>query len=244
MEPSLQFFVTHLADNALIMSQRLAEWTGHGPALELDIALTNISLDYLGQARNFYQYAAEVKGDGATEDSIAYLRDAHEFRNHLLVELPNGDWGQTVLKILFLSAWQKPLYQQLSNCADERIAAVAAKSLKEVSYHLRWSSEWVTRLGTGTAESKARMTNALADLWAYTGELFEQSTYSQGWVDYSQVKNEWHDKIAETFQAAGLNVPEDAFFQKGGISGIHTEHLGYLLAEMQFLQKTYPGNEW
>jgi ring-1,2-phenylacetyl-CoA epoxidase subunit PaaC len=244
MHPNIASFAIHLADDSLIMSQRLSEWTGHGPALELDIALTNIALDYLGQARIFFQYAAMLKGGDATEDSLAYLRDAHEFRNHLLLELPNGDWGQTILKVFLFSAWQKPLLQQLQNCPDQQIAAIAIKTLKEVTYHLRWSSDWVMRLGNGTEESKGRMNNALQELWPYTGELFETPIYSADWVDYGLVKEEWQRKISEIFEAALLSVQKNGFYQKGGINGVHTEHLGYLLAEMQFLQRAYPNSEW
>ncbi len=256
-------YLLHLADDALIMSQRLSEWTGHGPVLEQDIAMTNIALDYLGQARNFYQYAAEIinqskvatgsqaspsggglEGAGATEDSLAMLRLEHEFKNHLLVELPNGDWAQSILKVFFFSTYQKRLMQQLVHCNDEQVRGIAAKSLKEVSYHLRWSREWVIRLGNGTQESHERMLHALEEVWMYTGELFEQPSYHQAWVDYSIIKTAWMEDLEKVFSEATLEIPTVASFQKGGLQGQHTEHLGYILAEMQYLQRVYPNSEW
>src|SRR5690349_17099626 len=158
-----------LADNSVILGHRNSEWTGHGPILEQDIALSNISLDLIGQARNFYQYAAELMGNGATEDSLAYMRDANEFKNFLLVEQPNGDWGKTILRQFLFSAWQYPFFQQLKE--DDQLRAIAEKSLKEITYHLRWSSEWVIRLGQGTEESHRRMAAAVQDLWPYTKQL-------------------------------------------------------------------------
>ncbi len=245
----LSHYLLHLADDALIMSQRLSEWTGHGPVLEQDIALTNIALDYLGQARNFYQYAAVLTGAEATEDSLAMLRLEHEFKNHLLVELPNGDWGQTVLKVFFFSAYQKLLMQQLVNCPDEQVRGIAEKSLKEVSYHLRWSREWVLRLGDGTAESHERMRQALDQVWMYTGELFEQPDYQQGWVDYNAIKTAWMETMWQTLEEAAIANSTGggrlaAGFQTGGLKGQHTEHLGYILAEMQYLQRAYPNSTW
>jgi len=235
-------YILQLADSSLIMGHRLSEWTGHGPALEQDIAITNISLDLIGQARNFYQYAAELKGDGATEDSLAYLRDANEYKNVLLVELPNGDWAQTVLKIFFFSAYQYFLYKELITLTDKRISAIAEKSVKEVSYHLRWSGEWVIRLGDGTDESHQRMMNALDELWNYTGEFFMTSGYEL--IDAGLLKGDWNKKVSEIFTEATLSIPSNSMMHKGGKEGIHTEHLGHILAEMQFLQRAYPGCEW
>lgn len=242
-------YILHLADDALIMSQRLSEWTGHGPVLEQDIALTNIALDFLGQSRMWYQYAASMMGDGATEDSLAMLRLEHEFKNHLLVELPNAipagrDWAFTVCKVFFFSAYQHALMQQLQHCADVAVRGIAAKSLKEVTYHLRWSREWILRLGDGTAESHQRMQQALTACWPFTGELFEVPTYAQGWVDYAAIKTEWMNEVLHTTTTATLDVPTTAAFQTGGLHGRHTEHLGYLLAEMQYLQRAYPNSEW
>lgn len=238
-------FATHLADNALIMGQRLGEWCGHGPILEQDIALSNIALDYVGQARNFYQYAAELIGGDATEDSLAYFRNDREFKNNLLVELPNGDWAQTILKEFFFSAYQFYLYRQLKEGRDERIAAIAEKSLKEVTYHLKWSSEWVIRLGDGTEESKNRIEKAVDELWMFTGELFEVAEYEKGFVDHEAIKAKWNERVTAVFEEATLTVPETkTWHQAGGKNGIHTEHLGYLLAEMQVLPRTYPDATW
>ncbi len=247
---SLINYTLHLADNALIMGHRNSEWCGHGPVLEQDIALSNIALDHIGQARNFYQYAATLQNNGATEDSLAFLRDAIDFKNCLLVELPNGDWAQTVLRLFFFSTYQYYLYQQLQNSNDPQLAAIAEKSLKEVTYHLRWSSEWVIRLGDGTDESKERMMDALENTWSYTGEMFEaceyetEAAFAGFGVDLIKLRNEWDEKIASVLFEATLPIHEDVWMQSGGKNGIHTEHLGFILAEMQFLQRAYPGAEW
>jgi ring-1,2-phenylacetyl-CoA epoxidase subunit PaaC len=243
-------YTLHLADNSLILSQRNAEWCGHGPVLEQDIAITNISLDLIGQARNFYQYAATLVGDGATEDSLAYLRKEREFKNCLLVEQPNGDWGQTILRQFFFSQYQYLLYQQLQSSKDENLAAIAAKALNEVVYHVRWSSEWVIRLGDGTEESHQHMLKAVDELWRYTGEMFEAASYEQrasneGFgVDVSELKEAWMNKVKEVFSEATLPIPDKTFMQTGGKEGKHTEHLGYILTELQYMQRTYPGCEW
>jgi ring-1,2-phenylacetyl-CoA epoxidase subunit PaaC len=253
----LIYYTLHLADNALIFGHKNSEWTGHGPVLEQDIAISNISLDLIGQARNFYQYAAQLvnqsardPANSATEDTLAYLRDARDFKNCLLAEQPNGDWAKTILRQFFFSAYQFYLYQQLQNCKDETLAAIAEKSWKEVTYHLRWSSEWVIRLGDGTVESHERMIHAIDDLWTFTGELFEASDYEllvlgQGFgVDISLLKSEWMKKVKYVFEEATLSIPANKWMQSGGKAGMHTEHLGYILAEMQFMQRAYPGSEW
>ncbi len=250
-------FTIYLADSSLIMGHRLSEWTGHGPMLEQDIAISNIALDLIGQARNFYQYAATIaNASGAdkkniTEDDLAYLRDAGEFKNLLITELPNGDWAKTILKVFFFSTWQFYFYQKLIYSADKQLSAIAEKSLKEVTYHVRWSSEWVIRLGDGTAESKKRIEDALEDLWPYMGEMFETTDYENEaaqmrvGINVSDIKADWIDKIKAVSDEAGITVPADgAWMQTGGKKGVHTEHLGYLLAEMQFLQRAYPGCEW
>ena len=242
---SLINYTTHLADNALIMGQRLSEWCGHGPILEQDIALSNIALDYVGQARNFYQYAAELIGGDTTEDSLAYFRNDRDYKNNLLVELPNGDWAQTVLKEFLFSTYQFYLYQQLRQSKDERIAAIAEKSLKEVTYHLKWSSEWVIRLGDGTEESRSRIEKAIDEIWMFTGELFEAAEYENEIVDLNSIKEKWNNKIDSVFNEATLSVPENkTWHQTGGKKGVHTEHLGYILAEMQVLPRTYPDATW
>lgn len=238
-------YTLHLADNALIIAQRNAEWCGHGPILEQDIAITNISLDLIGQSRNFYQYAANLIGNGATEDSLAYLRTEREFKNCLLAEQPNGDWAQTVLRQFFCSAYQFLLYEKLQHSNNEQLAAIAAKALKEVTYHQRWSSEWVVRLGDGTAESHQRMLKAIDELWRYTGELFIAADYElEAGFDVSLLKDDWMKKISLVFEEATLPIPEKVFMQTGGKTGTHTEHLGYILAELQYLQRTYPNAEW
>jgi ring-1,2-phenylacetyl-CoA epoxidase subunit PaaC len=244
-----------MADNSLIMGHRLSEWTSHGPMLEQDIAISNIALDLIGQARNFYQYAAEIVNSNKagekniTEDDLAYLRDSGEFKNLLITELPNGDWAKTIGKIFFFSTWQFYFYQKLIYSADKQLAAIAEKSLKEVTYHLRWSSEWIVRLGDGTEESKRRMESAISDLWPYTGEMFvpgefESDTQNSVCANVSNIKNDWLDKVKNVFEEATLQIPGEAWMHSGGKKGIHTEHLGYILAEMQFMQRAYPGLEW
>lgn len=250
MDIFLNNYILHLADNSLILGQRNSEWCGHGPVLEQDIAITNISLDLIGQARNFYQYAATLIGNGETEDSLAYLRKEREFKNCLLVEQPNADWAQTILRQFFFSQYQYLLFQQLQNSNDKQLAAIAEKSLKEVTYHLRWSSEWVIRLGDGTEESHKRMSKAIDELWRYTGEIFEVTSYelrvaSEGIaVDVSKLKETWLNKVKEVFNEATLSIPEKVFMQTGGKNGKHTEHLGYILTELQYMQRAYPNCEW
>ena len=250
MKEYLFKYTLHLADNALILGHRNSEWCGHGPALEQDIAITNISLDLIGQARNFFQYAAQLKGNDASEDSLAYLRDARNFTNCLLTEQENGDWGKTILRQFFMSNYQYVLYEQLQETNNEQIAAISAKALKEVTYHLKWSSEWVIRLGDGTAESQARMLKALNDLWSYTGELFIPAPYEQEAAEKGdaphmpELKAKWLNTLTSVFEEAKLPVPPEGFSQTGGKTGIHTEHLGYILADMQYLQRTYPNSKW
>lgn len=243
-------YVLHLADNNLILTQRNAAWCGHGPILEQDIAITNITLDLIGQARNFYQYAATLIGGDATEDSLAYLRNERSFKNCLLVEQANGDWAQTVTKQFFYSVYQFLLYEQLQKSSDETLAAIAAKSLKEVTYHVTWSSDWVIRLGDGTTESQQRMQQAIDNLWNYTGELFEPAAYENS-LHQQQIapaiatlQPAWLQKVKEVFAEATLTIPENSFVQTGGKNGLHTEQLGYILTELQYLQRTYPGANW
>ncbi|MBL7701429.1 MAG: phenylacetate-CoA oxygenase subunit PaaC [Ferruginibacter sp.] len=250
MKSSLIDYTLHLADSNLILAQRNAEWCGHGPVLEQDIAITNISLDLLGQSRNFYQYAATLIGHEATEDSLAYLRTEREFKNCLLAEQPNGDWAQTVLRQFFFSAYQSLLYEKLQTGNDEQIAAIAAKALKEVAYHQRWSSEWVIRLGDGTEESHDRMLKAMDELWRYTGELFIAADFElQAGFDVALLKEGWMKKVTSVFEEATLPIPPlggggAVFMQTGGKTGVHTEHLGYILTELQYLQRAYPNAQW
>ena len=261
-QPSIDYTL-HLADTTLILSQRNSEWCGHGPILEQDIAITNISLDLIGQARNFYQYAAtlinlqeqsesskapsplERAGGEADEDQLAYLRTEREFKNLLLVEQPNVDWGQTILRQYLFSQFQFLLFHQLQNHTDEQLAAIASKALKETTYHLRWSSEWMIRLGDGTEESHTKMLHAIDELWRYTGELFFPSAYEKACgIHVAALQEEWMQNVIQVFDEATLPVPVNTFTQTGGKEGIHTEHLGYILTELQYLQRTYPGAKW
>lgn len=246
-----------LADSSLIMGQKLSEWNGHGPMLEQDMAMTNIVLDQIGQARLFYQYAAELMNRNgasptpATEDTLAYLRDAGAYKNMLLCELPNGDWGQSILKVFLYSYWQQFLYSQLIYSPFKPLSDIAEKSLKEVSYHNRWSSEWVIRLGDGTDESRRRMQAALDYLWPYTSEMFDPALYEWDAFEnpaddfFKNLHADWHSKVSAILKEATLTIPSpDVYMHTGGKTGLHTEHLGYILAEMQFLQRAYPGLEW
>ncbi len=250
MNTPLVDYLLHLADNALVLGQRNAAWCGHGPVLEQDIAITNISLDLIGQSRNFYQYAAQLSGAGTDEDKLAFLRSEREFKNCLLVELPHGDWAQTILRQFFFSAYQLLLFEKLQHSNDSQVAAIAAKSLKEVTYHLRWSSEWVIRLGDGTEESEKRINKAIGFLWKYTGELFISADYETevaktgAGIDAGVLKPAWDEKVKEIFSEALLQYPAAAWFQTGGKTGTHTEHLGFILAEMQYMQRAYPASEW
>lgn len=237
-------YLLHLADTTNILACRNGEWCGHGPVLEQDIAITNISLDLLGQARMFYQYAAELIGNNATEDSLAYLRGEREYKNLLLVEQPRGDWALTILRQYLFSQFQHLLFQQLEKNTDERIKAIATKALKEIAYHVRWSKEWVIRLGYGTEESHQRMQNAITELWNYTGEMFIAADYENGFVDLSLIQQQWNEKLKTVFEEATLSIPKNIFNQTGGKTGTHTEHLGYILADMQYLQRSIPNAEW
>jgi len=240
-----------LADNALVLGQRLCEWVGKAPALEEDMALSNTGLDLIGQARMWLSYAGEVDASGRTEDQLAFLRDSHDFRNVLLVERPNGDYASTVMRQYLFDGWHLLLLDRLTRSSDERIAAIAEKSRKEVIYHLRRSADLVVRLGDGTPESHRRMQAALDDLWSYTGELFapdavDDVMQAQGIVDsVADLRQPWLNQVARTLSAATLVPPApDVWMHKGGKQGRHTEQLGYLLAEMQFLQRAYPGLKW
>jgi ring-1,2-phenylacetyl-CoA epoxidase subunit PaaC len=239
-----------LADNALILGQRLAEWTGHGPVLEQDIALSNLALDQIGLARMLYQYAAEQKGDGTTEDDLAYLRLEQQYKNILLVEQPNGHWGCTILRQFFYDAWHLPFYQALMQSPDERLAAIAAKTVKEATYHLRFSTDWTVRLGDGTPESHEKMQSALDELWAFIGEMAlpsdaEKALIEAGiWPDSEPLSVNFRQKVADVLSQATLVPPANNWAQTGGKTGRHTEHLGFLLTELQYMQRAYPGMQW
>jgi len=229
-------YILHLADNALVLGHRNSEWTGHGPILEQDIALSNIALDLIGQSRNLYQYAAELIGNETTEDSLAYLRGPEEYKNNLIVEQANGHWGKTILRQFLFSAYQYPLYEHLSGQPDEKLSAIAKKSLKEVTYHLRWSSEWVIRLSLGTEESHNKMQDALKELWPFTEDLLMYTEH--------EVKDKWKHRVDNILNNSNLEIPGELQMITGGREGKHSEHLYKMLEEMQFMQRTYPGVEW
>jgi ring-1,2-phenylacetyl-CoA epoxidase subunit PaaC len=237
-------------DDNLILSHRLSEWCGHGPQLEEDIALANRALDHIGQARNYLQYAVTVEGKGRSEDDLAYLRNERQFVNVKLVELPNGDYANTIARGFLFDAWHLPLQQALMNSKDEQLAAIAAKAVKEISYQLKTSSDWVIRFGDGTEESHRRIQTALDGLWTYTGELFATDEVDAllkdaGIVpDMAPIKAAFDKKVDAVLQEATLKRPADAFMASGGRQGKHTEHLGFLLAEMQSLHRAYPGATW
>lgn len=250
LQNELLQYTLRLGDNALILGQRLAEWCGHGPILEQDIALSNIALDQLGQARMLMQYAAEQKGEEFTEDKMAFFRDVTEYKNLLLVELENGDWGNTIARQFLFDTYNYFLYSALLNSADERIKSVAQKAIKEITYHAQWSAEWVIRLGDGTEESHERIQNSINELWEWTGEMFTMDEVDQAMlekgigVDLNKIKESWDEKVAQILEIATLDKPEDDWMQSGGKQGEHTEYLGYLLAEMQHLPRMYPEASW
>jgi ring-1,2-phenylacetyl-CoA epoxidase subunit PaaC len=243
-------YLLRLADTSLVLGQRLGEWVGHAPALEEDLGLANLSLDLIGQARLLLTYAGELEGKGRDEDQLAFLRDGTDFFNVTLAEQPNGDFAHTIVRQLLLDAWQLELYEELQHSSDERLAAIATKALKETRYHFRYSAGWVVRLGDGTAESKARVQAAFDELWRFTGELFTPDEIDAAMVaqkvapDLATLKPKWIARIDEVLREATLTRPADIAYPWHGKSGRHTEHLGYLLAEMQFLQRAYPGAQW
>jgi ring-1,2-phenylacetyl-CoA epoxidase subunit PaaC len=246
----LRTYVLHLADTHLVLAHRLSELCGHGPVLEQDMAMTNIALDLLGTARNLFQYAAELEGKGRTEDDLAYLRGVTAYLNPLLVERPNGDFAHTVVRQFLFDTWHVPLLEALRDSGDHRLSAIATQSLKEANYHIQWSGEWMVRLGDSTEEARRRVEAALTELWPYTGELFtmtegEQALHAEGLIpDNGGLKAAASAHLERVFSAATLPVPADGYWHKGGKQGRHTEHLGYLLAELQYLQRTYPGQQW
>jgi ring-1,2-phenylacetyl-CoA epoxidase subunit PaaC len=243
-------YVLRMGDNALILGQRLSEWCGHGPVLEQDIAITNIALDLMGQARSLLDYAGKVEGKGRSEDDMAFLRDAWDFRNVLLVEQPNEDWAFTIVRQFLFDAYHFLFVREMKKSSDEQLAAIAEKSLKEITYHLRFSSEWMIRLGDGTGLSREKMQTALDALWMYSGELFEMNEVDQLMidagigVDLRALLPAYYERIDAVLAEATLEKPDSGWMQSGGKEGRHTEHLGYILAELQFLQRAYPGLSW
>lgn len=243
-------YVLRMGDNSLILGQRLSEWCGHGPVLEQDIAITNIALDLIGQARSLLDHAGKIEGKERSEDDLAFLRDAWDFRNVLLVEQPNGDWAHTIVRQFLFDVYHYFFYDSITQSSDEQLAAIAKKSLKEITYHLRFSSEWMIRLGDGTELSHEKMQTALDTLWPYHGELFEMNEVDEFMIesgvgaDLKQLKPHYEERVAAVLREATLQAPEGEWMQSGGKEGRHTEHLGYILAELQFLQRAYPGAKW
>lgn len=243
-------YTLRLADDLLILSQRLGEWCGHGPILEEDIALTNRALDHLGEARNLLTYAGQVEGKNRTEDDLAYLRMERQYTNVKLVEQPNGDYAHTMVRSFLFDAYHLPLMHALLKSTDAQLAAIAGKAVKEATYHLRASSEWIIRFGDGTEESHQRAQTALDDLWTYTGELFESDAVLDEMTkagiapDISTVKAAWSKTVDQVLAEATLKRPADAFMMTGGRKGLHSEHMGFILAEMQHVTRAYPGVSW
>ncbi len=247
---SLFEYVLRLGDDSLILGHRLSEWCGHGPILEEDIAMTNISLDLVGQATSLLGYAGELEGKGRDADALAFLRFDREYKNLLLVEQPNGDFGMTMMRQFFFDAYRKPLFEKLQHSSDKHLAAIAEKSLKETKYHLKHSSEWVIRLGDGTEESNARIQDSLNTLWRYTNELFftdevDAELVEKGIVpSLQEIQNQWNATVTAVLTEATLTIPTNNWKQEGGRKGLHSEHLGYILAELQYMQRAYPNMQW
>jgi ring-1,2-phenylacetyl-CoA epoxidase subunit PaaC len=249
-ETPLVLYALRRADDALILGHRLSEWCGHAPMMEEDMALANMGLDLLGQARELYSYAAEVEGNGNDEDKFAYLRDVRQYRNLLLLEQPNGDFARTMTRQFFYAVFADLYWRAMMNSRDTTLAAIAAKSEKESAYHVRHSSEWIIRLGDGTDESHRRAQTAVDDLWAYTGEMFEADDSERGLInagvaiDPAALRRGWLETVSNVLDEATLTLSKGDWMQKGGRSGRHSEHLGHLLSELQSMQRTFPGATW
>ena len=248
-DPSVQYLL-RLADTCLILAQRLGEWCGHAPVLEEDIALTNVALDLVGQSRALLTRASELEGSGFDEDQLAFLRDERDYFNVTLVELPRGDFAFTVLRNLFIATWAKLLWDRLHTSTDTEVTAIAGKALKEVRYHQQHAADWVVRLADGSDESRRRMLAALDALWIYTAELFDsdavdaQAQATGLGPRWAELRAPWLAEITAVFIEAGLTVPADSAFRSTGTRGVHSEHMGHMLAEMQHLQRAYPGGVW
>ncbi|MBV6523091.1 MAG: 1,2-phenylacetyl-CoA epoxidase, subunit C [Gemmatimonadaceae bacterium] len=250
MDADLFAYLLRIADDRLVLGHRLSEWCGHGPILEEDIALANISLDLVGQANHLLQLAGSVEGAGRDQDRLAYFREAVEYRNALICELPRGDFAFTIVRQLVVAARDMLLFDRLAHSARSDLSGIAAKALKEVRYHARHSADWIVKLGDGTEESHRRAQRALDDLWRYTGELFdtdgvERRLVERGiGVDSSTLAAEWRAQVAEVVERATLKLPADGYMMRGGRVGRHTEHLGHMLAEMQIVARSFPGAKW
>ncbi|MBL7917103.1 MAG: phenylacetate-CoA oxygenase subunit PaaC [Bacteroidia bacterium] len=249
-EEALFKYLLRLADDSLILGHRLSEWCSKAPYIEEDLALTNISLDMIGRTEALLNYAAKIEGKNQTADDLAYRRPEHHYYNHLLCEQANGDFAFTIVRQLFQSTFEYFLYTELLKSKDETVAAIASKAIKEIKYHLQHASDWTIRLGDGTEESKRRMQKAVNELWMYTGELFEMDAVenilmkSAIAADLVPIKVQWQNKIQQLLTEATLTVPEDDYMQTGGRNGKHTENLGHILCEMQYLQRAYPDAKW
>lgn len=249
MQPLFDYTL-RLADNALVLGHRLSEWIGHAPVLEEELALGNMGLDLIGQARSLYAYAGEIEGKSRDEDALAYLRDAVSYRNILLVEQPNGDFAATMMRQLMYAAFAYPFTTALAKSKDATLAAVAAKAEKEMAYHVRHSAEWIIRLGDGTEESHARTQAAADELWPFVGEMFEVDGVERELIaagiaaDPVPLKTEWERTMTRVLDEATIARPRDGWMQTGGRAGRHTEHLGHLLADLQYLQRAHPGATW
>jgi len=243
-------YTLRLADTALILGHRLSEWVGHSPVIEEDLAFGNMGLDLIGEARALYTYAGQIEGKGRDEDALAYLRDAGDYRNLLLVEQPNGDFANTMVRQFLYAAFAYPHFEALKGSKDEMLAAIAAKAAKEMAYHVRHAAEWTIRLGDGTDESHNRAQNALEELWPYTGEMFEVDPIERALIDIgiavdpTPLRAVWDKTIDDVLAEATLSRPRDGYMQSGGRSGRHSEYLGFILADLQFLQRAYPGATW
>jgi ring-1,2-phenylacetyl-CoA epoxidase subunit PaaC len=250
MSNNLFKYTLRIADDSLILGQRLSEWCGHGPILEEDIAITNIALDLVGQATSLLNYAGELEGKGRDGDALAFLRYEREFTNLLLVEQDNGDFGVTITRQFFFDVFRRLFFEKLTQSADATLAAIAEKSLKETKYHLKHSSEWMIRLGDGTDESHNRVQEAVNSLWRFTDEIFdmdevdEELIKQQIAIDLTPLKEEWMSYVKAIFHEANLEIPSNKWMQSGGRKGLHSEQLGYLLAEMQYMQRAYPNMTW
>lgn len=243
-------YTLRIADNTLVLAQRLSEWTGHGPFLEEDLALTNVALDTFGTATSLLEYAAQIEEKGRSADDLAYFRNEREFTNVLLVEQPNGDYAKTIIRQIFVDHFNLLFYSELAKSKDETLAGIAQKAIKEVTYHVRHSSAWVVRFGDGTEDSHNRAQDAVNELWRFTNELFEMDEVENNLVkegiavNTSLLKEKWEKQITELLTKATLKKPESAFMQTGGRKGMHTEHLGYLLSEMQTVPRMFPNAKW
>lgn len=250
MNNSLFEFLLRLGDDSLIIGHRMSEWCGHGPILEEDIAMTNISLDLIGQATSILDYAGKIEGKDRDADKLAFLRYEREYRNCLLVEQENGDFGKTMMRQFLFDAFRVLLFEELINSTDEHLAAIAAKSLKETKYHFKHSAEWIIRLGDGTEESHTRVQDSLNDLWRYHSELFFEDEVELELAkakvipSLSGLKSKWMESVTEVLNNAKLTIPDNGWEQIGGRTGMHSEHLGYLLTELQYMQRAYPNMEW